>query len=85
MKTFSQYVNEAKSKLNFYTLDNAQGKGSAHARMWWNANIDGKSYTWNYVKVKNGKWEVCLPEEAEAIALSEKDGKKLKTAMILKK
>lgn len=75
---------EAK-KITFTDLDNSN-KSSFHAGGQWTATINGKTYIWNYVYVKDGKWNITnKPEKAEAIAVSTKAGKKLKTAEIIRK
>ena len=76
MKTFSEYMNEGmrvnkKNLLEFKT-------GTYHSGGQQVSNLDGKDILWNYVYVKNGKYEVTNKEEkATHIAYPTKKGTKV--------
>ena len=54
-------------------------KGTAHGGAQVFSTVKGKSYSWNYVKVKNGKYDVVVgKEEAEAIVYNSLSMKKPK-------
>lgn len=58
--------------------------GSAHGNAQHFSKIDGEEYTWNYVLVKNGSYEVTTdPTKATSIAISRFAGKQQKTAKII--
>ena len=58
--------------------------GSAHSNAQHFSKIDGEEYTWNYVLVKNGSYEVTTdPTKATSIAISRFAGKQQKTAKII--
>jgi hypothetical protein len=84
IKIDEKYLSEG-INLKFTDLDTSN-KDSFHGGAQWSALIKGKTYTWNYVTNKNGRWQVTNePKKADAIAVSTYAGKKLKTAKILKK
>ena len=72
--TFSEYVNESKRITGKLLLANKSG--TAHSGMQQFSNIDGVAKSWNYVYIRNNKYEVTPDkEEATHIAYKMASGK----------